>query len=174
MKINSTNQSFGIINNNVRKDEEKEIKDTFSPSEDRNAASKQFLMKPSFKANIKELVQNGLDYKIPVLAGGTAGFCIAGAGIAGKLCSEVPALSIFGVAAATVLAGVATFKAAGWTGSSDAELKSNFKTGLAGAGLALGCAALSVVSTPLAMAAGCVAGAAKFVHDAREMASLES
>ncbi len=174
MKINSASQSVSIINNNLRKDEKKGIKDTFSSCEDVNIQNKQFLMKPSFKTNIKELVQEGLDYKLPVLAGGTAGFCIAGAGIAGKLCSEVPALSIFGVAVASVLAGVATFKAAGWTGSSDAELKSNLKTGLAGAGLALGCAGLSVVSAPLAMATGFVAGAAKFVHDAREMASLES
>jgi len=174
MKINSASQSVSIINNNLRKDEKKAIKDTFSSCEDTNIQNKQFLMKPSFKSTIKELVQDGLDYKIPVLAGGTAGFFIAGAGIIGKICSEVPGVGVAGVAAATVLAGLATFKAAGWTGSSDAELKSNLKAGLAGAGLALGCAGLSVVSAPLAMATGFVAGAAKFVHDAREMASLES
>ena len=123
MKINSTNQSFGIINNNVRKDEQKEIKDTFSSCKDTNIQNKQFLMKPSFNVHIKELVQDGLDYKVPILAGGTAGLFIAGAGIIGKICGEVPGVGIAGVAAATVMTGVATFKAAGWTGNSDAELE---------------------------------------------------
>jgi hypothetical protein len=162
MKINSGTQSFNMINNNLRKDEKKGIEDKFSFSENTNTLDKQFLMKPSFKANMKESVQTGLTYSKPVLAGGVGGLFIAGAGILGRIFAGIP-----GVAAASVLSGIAAYRAVGGnSGGTDEQLKANIKTGLASTALALGCGTLSSVCMPLAIGTGFVAGAAKFTHDA--------
>jgi len=159
MKINSGTQSFNMINkNNLSKDEKKGIEDKFSLSKNTDSLDKELVMKPSFKENMKEIARDGLVYGSVALFGGTAGLLMAGAGILGQTGG------IQGAAAMSLLTGIAAYKVIGGSGGPgwyDNDLsKSNAKIGLAAAGIALGCGAISAVSTPLAVGAGFVAGAA--------------
>jgi hypothetical protein len=159
MKINSGTQSFNMVNNNLRKDAKKGIEDKFSHSENANTLDKEFAMKPSFKENMKEIARDGLMYGSLGTLGGMAGLLMAGAGILGQTSGGIQ-----GAAAMALFTGIATYNVMGGSGRPclvDTELRNhNLKIGFAAAGIALGCGAISAVSTPLAVGAGFVAGAA--------------